>query len=273
MPPQGERIAALEEFKSSHSVLFKACVGGVVLWLGSLSALIYGIKGDLQAIKQHVAEGGNKQIVSELKDPKSQAQFKATLSTVVAQVQVARANGTKPNEQKVANLSRAVSQASQRDPELSEVWRAASELVSYRSPAPVKNLGNCNSRPYSDVTPIVTPVENQIVMNVINFHDCTIDLGDVDGFLAGGGGQHYKRAIAAMATATNGQMVTVYTFDRVHIIYHGGPVLPTASQFIFADCTFDFDLTRMPPPEGQKVTQNLLIAGNINDVKIDLKST
>lgn len=76
-------------------------------WLGTLSTMIYGLHGDLQAIKQKIADGGNGAIVSALQHPTSPQQLAANLGLVSSQVRVARIAGTKPDPKKVMSLSEA----------------------------------------------------------------------------------------------------------------------------------------------------------------------
>ncbi len=71
---------------------------------------------------------------------------------------------------------------------------------------------------------------NFIVLTAIGYHDRTLVLDDVAGFLAGTAGESYRHG---MAVATPGRRRVLYDFKNVHVIYRGGSVLPNAGAFFF----------------------------------------
>ena len=81
----------------------------------SLLLWAWFITNNVIAIKQQLADDGNKQIVAELTNPESPQQLQANLSTVVAQVRSVRVNGKKPDPKKIAGLSNAVAQVIRQD--------------------------------------------------------------------------------------------------------------------------------------------------------------
>jgi hypothetical protein len=209
MPTQPERIASLETTAAIAKGVLGVFIPLVILW-GSY------ITVNVIAIKQQMADGGNTKLVTELKTPKSPEQLRANLSTVVAQVQSAQANGIKPNPQKVYALSGAVSEAAQKNPELPQAWQAASELVNFRSGTqPIPPDPCFESEPHFDNERPDGPL-----MVTIQESNCTGDLGDADAFSRQIGNYmgEQQKELGSRLTAVN------LVFLNAHIIYRGGPI-------------------------------------------------
>lgn len=90
MAAQPERIAALEKFETSHTKVFWLVVSAATIWLVGLSVMLSTMRGDIQAIKQKMADGGLGNIVSSLEHPKSSQQLAANLSLISSKVRVER---------------------------------------------------------------------------------------------------------------------------------------------------------------------------------------
>src|ERR1035441_6780642 len=133
MTSQPERIAALEQDKKWHWIALVAVATLLMGWCGWLSVTLFGMKGDIQAIKQKIADGGNGAIVTALHNPSSLQQLAANLGMVSSQVRVARVEERPPNLERLSKLSGAVKDAAVAYPDIPEVWQAEAELISYRS--------------------------------------------------------------------------------------------------------------------------------------------
>lgn len=259
-----ERLATIETVLG----IWKWIVGGVAgaTFLLGISALAwcYHLGNKVAAIEQQLADGGNARIVADLKNPKSQQELQANLSTVIAQVQTARVNGTKPNAKKVEALSGALTHVIQSDPQLPEAWQAAAQLVSFKS--------SPQGRPVD--TPCFTggPMQdmNEPPLGANNYSlsiiaaNCVADISDAENFSRANGSYiaDWEQKLAPRRVSI------IVRFIGAHIIYRGGPLFPNVTGFVFQNCTFDIAVPVVPPPGGRTVTQQLLEAKNLNNVSI-----
>lgn len=268
-----ERVATLEErvkaLDSSHGLrngIIFVVIAAFLGWMGYITVSVV-------AMKQQLADGGNKQLVSELKSPKSPEQLRANLATVVAQVQTARANHAKPNTAKLEALSGAVSQVLKKDDSLPEGWQAAGQLISYRTQVSTSpNLGYCVSRPWtqtfqtgSDDEDASKLPQGAFRVSEIKFHDCTLVLDDVSSFENSDADRWAMRA-------TPRKKVVVLELYNVHVVYRGGAVVPVDSV-LFSDCTFEFQTLSPPPATGQQLTKSLLAAADLRSVSVELSDS
>jgi hypothetical protein len=84
-------------------------------------------------LKQAIADGGTREIVSQLEKAKSPLVVAAQMSLISAQVHAAIADGKKPNQEKISALAPAIGNAAGKYPDLPETWSAVSTLVNYRT--------------------------------------------------------------------------------------------------------------------------------------------
>jgi hypothetical protein len=247
----------------------------LLAWVGWVSLTLFSLKGDTQAIKQKLADGGIGSIVSTLQNPNSPQQLvRAKLGLVSSQVQVARIEGKKPEVEKLAQLSSAVRAAAIRNPEIPEVWQAASELVSYRSqsqaePLP-KDLPNCLNTivPGANWDEIRGP--NGIVkvpgfsetpstipwMSHVTLGHCELNLDDDGHFDETPVGQFFSEVRKRHPNVALLSLI----LDDARIVYSGGKLLPV-TELQFTNCVFDFRSPYLiPPKKGQALTDQLLIA-------------
>jgi hypothetical protein len=147
MATQLERIASLEAGRKGQWIALVAVATVGAGWMGWISIMLFGMKGDIQAVKQKLKDGGTGDIVSELKAPRSQDQLRASLSTVIAQVQTERVNGKAPDQKKSVALAEALTQVAKRNPEIPDSWRAVALLASFRTSYVLENpasMPDCN---------------------------------------------------------------------------------------------------------------------------------
>ena len=258
MPNQAERLAKLEGSTTLIGYVIMVLVPSLLFWG-------WYITSNVIAIKQQLADGGNKQIVAQLHSPQSSEKLRAALSTVIAQVQTSRADGQKPNPVKIGALSRALSQVVKKDPELPEAWQAAAELISYDTsypsavrvppdlgtqirPAPVS--GSCYDLPTVQEGPHPTGTSSTDTMVL---HDCILDLSDLEAFE----GSEQVKAMKATTLGWRGAVVIVLDLVRVKVTYHGGAVIPVTLIQTYG-CQFDFDVSTPPPPRGKALLEALL---------------
>jgi len=201
-----------------------------------------------------IGRRGNTKLVAQLNSPKSREQLQANLSTVVAQVQSARAEGKEPDEKKVVAISNALLEVSQNHPELPETWRAATELISYKSDKLRSIQGKLPPCDFKGVQPqmkqwTVGPEGgvNGTYGYAFYLSKCSLKLEDVPDLAN-------KEADAPFKWV---HMVDgIYRFPifltRGEVIYDGGPLNYDAG-FAFINCTFDLHDDGVPSAGGQRI--------------------
>lgn len=256
-----QRVTAVEtELRIWGKVIGGFSTAGLLVGMGALGWSVH-IGNKVTAIEQQLVDGGNTKLVSELKLPKSPQQLQANLTMVTAQIRTARANGTKPNAQKVAALSDALSAVVQKDPNLPEAWQAATELVTYRSTQPATIQKACFGKSMSSV--LNNSVNGIKLPDSLSDIDCSIDLGDIESFKSNPDIKDLKLNLDGTLSSPLGIELT-----HAHVIYHGGPIIPFTILRCVA-CTYDFGFSTPPPVPAQKLTRQLLIAEDFADIKVD----
>jgi hypothetical protein len=259
MATQPERIASLEAGRKGQWIALVAVATVGVGWMGWISIMLFGMKGDMQAVKQKLKDGGTGDIVSELRQPKSPDQLRASLSTVVAQVQTAKAEGKKPDEKKIAALSGAVAEVIKRDSTTPEAWQAAGELISYRSelPAQAAQIAEFSSH---------QPCTGQTDMDAIN------RLAFPKGITAGGlpverMGDTVGLLDHDCTIQLDGKSFSHWKCLRCLVKYSGGPI--SMHRSTFEDCifVFNFNAAQPPAPDGRRMGLELL-ASDLKKVEI-----
>lgn len=139
------------------------------------------------------------------------------------------------------------------------VWSAASDIIKYRSITRFDVKPLCKD-PYSMEAIQLSPHFNwkDPVGANLHFRNCTMDIGDVTWLMNGKIGQYLQHM--------NKSMTFALYLENVHVVYHGGALLP-AQFFSFKDCTFDFALPNMPPNNARGLTETLLAAEDIKNVE------
>jgi hypothetical protein len=265
MATQPERIASLEQDKKWHWIVLSALAVGFAAWLGFVTVSIVGMKGDLQAVKQKINDGGLGDIVSKIQNPSSPEQLSTTLELVTSLLDVQRLQGHKPDPVKLARLSSAVKNVATKDPNLPSVWQAATQLVNYRSVAvggPARtDLPNC-----LDINRALLEIQNtpevqfEHAVEVTDaVRDCHLDLDATESFATTAAGLFFSEAerrqpgVAKMLQVENGT-----------VTYSGGPMIPI-NRVVFKNCVFVFQPAfGLPPKAGQSLTSQLLTADMSN---------
>lgn len=243
MASQPERIASLETTASIAKWVLGIFIPLVIVW-GAFVTM------NVIAMKQQLADGGNTKLVTELKSPKSPDQLQANLSTVVAQIQMARVEGKPPDEKKVAALSGALAKVVQDSPSLPEVWQAAAQLVDYKfQPKQTdESLPNCLDMvppEAPEVDRIQTPdgavdypnfsgPQTQGWMAHIYLGKCVLDLDDEGDFDNTSVGKYFQRVRKHHPQAA----IFIIVVQDAVIKYSGGKMLPV-SAIQFANCAFE----------------------------------
>jgi hypothetical protein len=156
---------------------------------------------------------------------------------------------------------------------LPETWQAAAEFITYRSRISVDEQGNLPSCLLQGVTRRTTtpalPGKNVTVgVGPVEYHNCGITIDSPEG-----------RLLLSQALSW-GNII----FEHCVIIYTGGSLVLTPVQIIsnvpahflgsqieFKECSFHFSLQAVPPPAGQKLTENLLTA-TTDSITVDTNS-
>jgi hypothetical protein len=258
---QAERIASLETDRKWHWCALTVVAVCGLGWLSWVSLALVSIKGDMQAVKQRIRDGGLGEIVSQLRSPESQDQLRANLSTVVAQIETAKVRGRKADPGKIKALSGAVAQVTRSDPEMQETWQAAAQLINFRVPSTSIPSTPCFRGPRpADTSPSSPPNSALTVYDItIAVKDCTFNLDDTEDVVKQDEAQ-ISKAASSLSPVVSFRIV--FRFQHVHLIYRGGTLPPIVNLYVFRDCTFDWQLPTVPTASGQKITQQLLEAEN-----------
>jgi hypothetical protein len=275
-----ERVATLESSMRSIKLMIGVLVPALLFWG-------WYITTNVVAMKQSLADGGNTKLVTELKAPKSREQLQASLSTVIAQVQTARANGTKPDEKKVNALSAAMYQVVQQHRELPETWQAASQLVSFRTVSfnISPNLPPCDTVHTRPIEKWRAVTQGNWVMEAGYFYShCKLDLStlppqNVKGTYKLNFVDDGSSAIDHTEHIVNLHVMSGDDYAQLPIYVNDGLIVFTGSQipfgnelFVFTNCRFELSVQSVP----NKPLEELLTAGlkqpdlfliNIGDVK------
>lgn len=227
--------------------LLAVAIGVTVLAAGMAIAWCVRLEGKIAALET----GWNTRLITELMYPKSQEELRASLATLNAQVETARAHGIPPNPLKLHAFALSVSKLIAQRPDFPEAWQAAAQLVSYRR-AGTPGQNGCDGP--AAITAVDSDRQQQVVLN---FHDCEIALDD---FLAG----EDAGALPADSRA-------VLELKNVHVIYRGGLIAHIRS-IVLSNCSFDFEMDRSPSPPGLLLTETLLSAEDIRNVTVNLQS-
>ena len=263
-------LATLKEKVDNNIKFFWGVVAFGFVWLGAVSLELWTIHGQL-------ADGGNTKLITELKTPKSPEQLRANLSMVSAEIQTARANGTKPDAKKVQALSSALSQVVQRNPSLPEAWQTAFQIVSYRS-EPIEtrisgDLPNCLSDPHALDQFRNTlreyggnPEAFSTGFFYVRAKDCTLDLDANYAYESTPGWQFLKEVNEKFPGTGNR-----FQLKNVIIIYSGGRLIPL-DTLECTGCVFKLNTpSAIPPKEGQEIANQLLTA-DLAQVNVNLRS-
>lgn len=256
-------------------VILKIVGAPLLCWIAWLSVTLFSIKGDMQAIKQKIKDGGLGDIVSKLENSPSQADLVHNLAIISAEVSVNRLKGDKDDPEKVAKLSSAVRKVAIANPTLPEVWQTAFQLVSYRSQVlqfPVRNeLPNCLDSP----TPLAqfrntirdfgdkaqAPKRGDIGLSG---SDCILDLDSNDSYENSPGWQYFKEVNERFP----GSGVFI-NLQRAVITYSGGRMIPL-DRLSCTACIFDFKVPAVVPPKGGQELTDQLLTADLTQVNVNL---
>lgn len=260
-------VAEIRGTLKTVSVLVGVLGGFASLVLISALGWCWHLSGKVTAMEQQLADGGNTKLVAQLNKPASPQQLIAGLSTVVAQVQTAQANGTKPDPKKVDALSAALSNVVTEQPNLPEAWQAAAQLIAYRSS--YVSLRNA-SPPCASATNRATVVirggpATADMWGDVSFSNCTLDLDQSDLWTSNNSSAH--------VVGSDGGIVSNWHLVLSNVIVHyTGTPLTHVSRITFDHCAFDFHLQTAPAPNGQHLTERLLAADDIKIISVDIPS-
>ena len=245
--------------------------------IGTVLTGVFGwgwfITTNVIAIKQQLADGGNKQIVAALQSPESPSSLRANLSTVIAQVQVAQAEGKNPVPAKVIPLSRAIGAVLASDSAPPEAWRAAGQLISYRSSTSgeANSVNSCvagtGEQVYDGpVDPASSIAPGDTLRTTLRLANCTLVLDDPS-LMESDAGRAIMKAFALTGYPPD-RFRLALLLTNVRVVYSGGPIV--ADRIVCQGCTFDIKLNSAPPPQGRAVVETLLAANDFRDVTMKL---
>jgi hypothetical protein len=248
----------------------------LLAWLGAGTKMLFDMHGDIQAIKQKLDDRGLGSIVSSLEHPKSQQQLAANLSLVASEVRVARQDGKKPNNEKLARLSSAVKEVVATNPELPETWQAAFQLVSYRSQS-LKESNQASLRSCLDSPIALAQYRNTIAAAdkhliqlpknpdfMIVSSNCVLNLDDDGSFVHSAAWRFFEEVRKRFP-----ENRVKFSLQNATIVYSGGPMIPI-DGLGFVNCVFDFrNPASVPPRAGQLLAGQLLSSSpEMGEVKL-----
>ena len=162
----------------------------------------------------------------------------------------------------VAPLSATVKSVVTRYPDVAEGWRAASELVSYRSLLtygdPAVALPDC----FEIHSDLVLRLKNSLAMDrsgvmpfFVTMSTCTLNLDVSAEYQVSESAQFFRLLEAARPGAKREILL-----DNAIVTYSGGNMIPI-DRLVCRGCTFRFSPPGSPPPpRGQQLTRELLTA-------------
>ena len=156
-------------------------------------------------------------------------------------------------------------------PELGEVWATSGQLISYRSqssgvPSP-RSQDSCFTQG-GNATVLNPPVPpgGKLIFQLID-SDCTLVIDDKAGFERS---QAYQEFLKVHSLFPNEYYALV--LHRVHVVYHGGAIVG-AALLAFDNCTFEFQVPNVvPPDEGKTLVRDLLRADLSQPTTVDFAS-
>jgi hypothetical protein len=248
-------------------VLLAAMVSGIGWW-------VFFVTTNITAMKQQLTDGGNKQIVAELQNPKSPDSLRANLSTVIAQVQVAQVEGRKPVANKVIPLSDAIAKVVASPTAPSEAWQAASQLISYRSssldggpnPSNTCVLGKGFIGPDGPVKPAKSLEPDEVFTFTLHLSNCTLLLDDPH-IRESEPYKHMADKVIELGMPQD-RVRVVLVLNNVHIVYEGGEI--PAQRIVCQGCTFDLKLFSAPTQQGKEMIHTLLASNDLEAVNLKL---
>ncbi len=261
MTTQGERITSLEQDKKWHWWVLGGAITAVVPCLIWISFSIMGMKGDLQAIKQKIKDGGLGDIVSQIQNPTSPQQLNAVLNLATSQIEVQQANKIKPDPQKLEKLSAAVRGATLKNPDNPTVWQAGARLVNYRyqsqQEAALGRLPSCLGGDGKDSALKQLAYTPDVEIDKVAFrsNNCLLDLDANPSFFGSEAGRFFEEA--NRRNPGNGNIILL---SNAVVTYSGGPTIPI-NRIDCVNCIFRLPVSSgIPSKAGQFLTDQLLIS-------------
>jgi hypothetical protein len=215
---------------------------------------VSNMKGRLEEISGFLKLLTEKELRTQAALPKSE--FDQQIPQLSFTVSVARQVHAEVASNIVDGIS---SKLAQTEPTEPAYWRAAGELISYRSEVRNKfanpQLPNCFS-----IRAISAIMDNTsgFFKVTIPLSNCTFEIDNEKGF------EGSPLQLAVMSSIVGAPPNSVrYTLDltSVHVVYHGRPLLPVI-RFAFHNCTFEFQTPEDAPVHAKELTRVLLASAS-----------
>ncbi|HTB96898.1 MAG TPA: hypothetical protein VK716_07800 [Terracidiphilus sp.] len=265
---------SLSQSKAAARRLFLA------LLLISLAALGWSIHvgNKVNAIEDDLSNNWRRS-VAQLASPKSPAQLQAAVTSLRAQIETAKAQGTPPDQEKAAAYSRALSRALKANPTLPGAWNTAIQMVDYRF-APetqsVASLPNCLNTPLNQAANAASSQQPQPIPaapasgvgegvhpqqqgETLTVQNCRLALDD-----ANFGSSNAAKILANAASRDPKAGYSVLEMSNAYITYSGGALIPIR-EIHFRICSFNIEPTIEALDERQQsIVSQLLEAEETN---------
>ena len=247
MPPP--TTAVLDERVKNLYTILKASITAAVAWMAFLTFRLITLSTAVAHMEGKIGDP-LATTVRQLDTSQPSDVLAASLAVLASTARLDRVSGRKTSPANVGALSAKVRQVAQASPEIPEAWRAAGEMVSLRSvgfATAKQQLPACfGSRLFGSMLDI--KVGDRMLQDQIVYHDCSVDLDDVAGWLSTLNDIYPKADYRKI----------VLRFNNVVVHYRGGSIVP-AQALVFVNCRFDLNLPMQPlTPQGQSFALNML---------------
>jgi hypothetical protein len=209
-----------------------------------------------------IESGGDTRLVTKIETSRSPQQLQAGLTTVLAQVQTAEAEGKKPDPDKLRIISKAVGKAVSANPAVVDGWRTAAALINYEYSPLSEKLPDC-----VDATPTQlswvplhpekagTPPPHQFTVA-----NCQLNLDD---------------PLPASKFSPIGAPNTFTIVCQACLVTYSGGAIPLTGipgyiNLIFSGCRFSISAPKEPPPAGKSFMEAVLARDDTDRVSLSL---
>jgi hypothetical protein len=227
----GITVATLEERVKIHVLYFRLAIGGLVVWLGWLTLMLFNMNRDIGKIGIAQANSTANIVASLLnQSPPTQQDAAANLNAATTLLKNAKIGDQKPTVEALKSVSLAIGHAQAKYSDLPELWKTTAQFINYKSkavlpPSAEKRVSEARSLYCKNIS----------TAPLIVFNGCTFDLEGI--------------------SISSGQPIL---FVNSIIRYSGGRISLQAPSVQFLNCLFEFDIPRVPSSEGKRMMERLV---------------
>jgi hypothetical protein len=129
-------VAVLEERVNNHIKGFKWVLGGVLLWLATISGELYHINGTMNRVEKAQADAPARIIAGLLnRTPHTKYEMADALGAASTILRASKLGEVKPSPAALKDLSSEIQNAQEQYPDLPAVWQTTGQFINYKSVA------------------------------------------------------------------------------------------------------------------------------------------